>query len=64
MGTSTEKSDLELRNLMTNKCLEHHIMPSEITIELMILAYTIGCEDTINLARDQISDLVDITGRL
>lgn len=64
MGTSTEKTDLELRNLMTNKCLEHHIMPSEITIELMILAYTIGCEDTINWTRDQISDLVDLTGRL
>lgn len=64
MGTSTEKSESEVRNIMTEACLKHHIMPSEITLDLMCLAYTIGCEDTINWARDQISDLVDITGRL
>lgn len=61
MGEYFEKSDLEIRNIMINKCLEQHIMPSETTIELMILAYTIGCKDTIDWARDQIAEIVDMT---
>lgn len=64
MGEYFEKSDLEIRNIMINKCLEQHIMPSETTIELMILAYTIGCKDTIDWTRDQIAEIVDMTKRV
>lgn len=49
---------------MTEACLKHHIMPSEITLDLMCLAYTIGCEDTINWTRDQLAEIVDMTRRV
>ena len=49
---------------MTEECLKHHIMLSEITLDLMCLAYTIGCEDTINWTRDQLAEIVEIAGRI
>lgn len=49
---------------MTEACLKHHIMPSEITLDLMCLAYTIGCEDTINWTRDQLAEIVEMAGRI
>lgn len=64
MGEHETKSELEVRSIMTEACLKHHIMPSEITLDLMCLAYTIGCEDTINWTRDQLAEIVDATRRV
>lgn len=64
MGEHATKSELEIRRTMTEACLKHHIMPSEITLDLMALAYTIGCEDTMNWARDQLAELVEMAGRI
>lgn len=64
MGEHETRSESEVRNIMTEACLKHHIMPSEITLDLMCLAYTIGCEDTINWTRDQLAEIVDMTRRV
>lgn len=64
MGEHETKSELEVRSIMTEACLKRHIMPSEITLDLMCLAYTIGCEDTINWTRDQLAEIVDMTRRV
>lgn len=64
MGEYATKSESEMRNIMTEACLKHHIMPSEITLDLMCLAYTIGCEDTINWTRDQLAEIVEMTWRV
>lgn len=64
MGEHATKSELEVRNIMTEACLKHHVMPSEITLDLMCLAYTIGCEDTVNWARNQLAEIVEMAGRI
>lgn len=64
MGEYKTRSESEVRSIMTGVCLKHRIMPLEITIDLMCLAYTIGCEDTINWTRDQLNEIVEMDGGL
>lgn len=58
MGEHVKTSELDITTLMTEVCLEHHIMPSEITLELMSLVYTIGCQHVLDDMKNEVGNLL------
>lgn len=58
MGEHMKTSELDITALMTEVCLEHHIIPSETTLELMCLAYTIGCLHALDDMKNEVGNLL------